>query len=144
VSFDAAKQSCSVQPISSVRLADTEISLPVLDDVPFCFPRAGGFTLVLPVAAGDVVTLLFTDRMLDGWRGSGRAIAPTDPRSHALADAFAVPLGMWPDAELSQAPSWLDQPPRLLAQEAHSALRPTAPATSGLRADGVGTPAARA
>lgn len=105
VSFDAVKQSCSVQPISSVRMSDTEIALPVLEDVPFCFPRAGGFTLSMPVAAGDIVTLFFSDRMLDTWRGSGRVSSPTDPRSHALADAFAAPIGVWPDGSLSSVPA---------------------------------------
>ncbi len=98
VSYDAATQRCSVAPMSSIRVGENEVPLPVIEDVPVAWPRAGGCTIVLPIAVGDVVEVRFYDRALDDWRGTGEQVAPSDPRAHALTDAVVFPAGVWPDA----------------------------------------------
>ena len=105
VSYDAASQRCSVQPMTTLRHGTDELPIPVLDDVPVCWPRGGGFVMHWPLAVGDVVDVRFSDRMLDDWRGTGQAVAPTDPRSHALADATVHPSGVWPDASPATSPA---------------------------------------
>jgi hypothetical protein len=99
VSYVAATQRCRVQPLAFVRVGDEEQPMPVLDDVPVCWPRAGGCAVILPIAAGDKVTVSFSDRELDGYRGTGLATEPTGPRAHHLSDAFVLPMGIWPDAQ---------------------------------------------
>lgn len=99
VSYDATTQRCSVRPASHVRIAGQEIALPVIDDVPVSWPRATGCLLSFPLAAGDPVLLVFSDRMLDQWRGTGVVSPPTSPRMHHLTDAIALPLGVWPDSQ---------------------------------------------
>lgn len=66
-------------------------SLPVVPNVPIVFPGAGGFCVTFPVNVGDFVLLVFADRSLDKWIGSGSEVDPVDPRRHALSDAFAIP-----------------------------------------------------
>ena len=99
VSYDAATQRCSVRALSHVRIDDTEIPLPVIDDVPVAWPRSSGCLLSFPLTVGDPVLLVFTDRMLDLWRGTGESVAPSSPRTHNLTDAVALPWGVWPDAQ---------------------------------------------
>lgn len=107
-SYDAAAQTCSVLPQSHLRHGDVEIPLPVIDDVPVCWMRGGGCTVSLPLQVGDAVTVFFSDRSVDEWRGVGTVLAPTDPRAHALTDAFVVPFAVWPNAEPSPVVSATD------------------------------------
>ena len=101
VSFNAAQQTVVVQP------AITEIervpngggtyaptALPQLLDVPVILPRAGGFTLTLPVAAGDECLVIFGDSCMDAWWQSGGQQNQFEQRRHSLADGFAI-LGPW-------------------------------------------------
>lgn len=101
VSYDAARQTCSVSPQAFLLFGAEEIRLPNLDDVPVCWLRGGGFIVAMPLTAGDVVDVRFSDRALDDWRGAGQSVKPTDPRTHALADAYVVPMGIQPDANAS-------------------------------------------
>jgi len=98
VSYDAARQTCSVRPVSHVRVDTDEIAMPVIDDVPVMWPRGSGWVVSGPLAAGDAVWLAFADRELDGWRGAGAAVSPSSPRAHHPSDAVALPMGVWPDA----------------------------------------------
>ena len=71
-------------------------SLPIIPSVPIVFPRAGGFFITLPVAVGDLVTLVFSDRSLDNYlSGRGMDTDPDDFRTHDLSDAYAL-LGGYP------------------------------------------------
>lgn len=70
--------------------------LPVIPSVPIVFPRAGGFFITLPVAKGDLVELVFSDRSVDNFlSGRGTDTDPDDFRMHDLTDAFAI-LGGYP------------------------------------------------
>ena len=66
------------------------VNMPLLQDVPIVWPRAGGFALTLPVKAGDECLVVFGDRCIDSWWQSGGVQKPMDERTHDLSDAFAV------------------------------------------------------
>jgi hypothetical protein len=93
---DLAKGQLDVQPlVKDLReLEDGNIeavSVPVVTNVPVVWPGAGGFRLTFPIAAGDIVLLVFSDRSLDVWLAKGGEVDPADPRRHALSDAVAIP-----------------------------------------------------
>jgi hypothetical protein len=98
ISFDAAKQTVVVQPAIKERvILDGKItwqSLPPLPDVPIVVPRAGGYVLSLPIAAGDECLIVFGDQCIDGWWQSSGVQMQIDKRRHDLSDGFAV-MGAW-------------------------------------------------
>lgn len=100
-SFDEEEQTVTVQPAVQelIRIArlPTDVSLPVLEDVPIVLPRAGGFSLTLPVSAGDECLVIFADMCIDAWWQSGAQDGPErqlEVRRHDLSDGFAI-LGPW-------------------------------------------------
>lgn len=66
-------------------------TMPVLLDVPIVFPSAGGFTLSLPIAAGDEVLVVIANRCIDSWWQNGGIQQPIEFRMHDLSDGFAIP-----------------------------------------------------
>lgn len=92
---DLAKGLLDVQPLVQElveRDAGLEsMSVPVIANVPVVWPGAGGFRLTFPIAEGDTVLLIFSDRSLDQWLAKGGEVDPRDPRRHALPDAIAIP-----------------------------------------------------
>ena len=63
-----------------------------IQDVPICFPSAGGFTLSLPISAGDEVLVVFASRCIDSWWQNGEyANKAMEFRMHDLSDGFAIP-----------------------------------------------------
>lgn len=90
-SFDG-RQTVTVQIVISGEDSDgSEMPIPLLVDVPVQFPRAGGFALTFPIAAGDEGLVVFADRCIDGWFSSGAAGIPPDHRQHDLSDAMFIP-----------------------------------------------------
>lgn len=71
-----------------------DFKMPLLVDVPVCFPRGGGCVLTMPIAQGDEVLVVFADRCIDGWWQLGGVQTQTDMRLHDLSDGFAIP-GPW-------------------------------------------------
>lgn len=69
----------------------TFVNMPLLVDVPICFPSAGGFILTLPIKAGDEVLVILASRCIDAWWQSGGIQKPMESRMHDLSDGFAVP-----------------------------------------------------
>lgn len=65
-------------------------NLPVLINVPICFPGAGGFILTLPIAVGDEVLVVFASRCIDSWWQLGGVGVPIEARMHDLSDGFAI------------------------------------------------------
>lgn len=95
VSFDAARQTASVQPAitENVQIGDSNreaMNLPVLSDVPVQFPRAGGYCLTFPVKKDDECLLVFGDMCIDGWWQSGGVQDQMEKRRHDLSDAIAI------------------------------------------------------
>jgi len=92
VSFDG--HAAVVAPALSKALSSGEaLAAPSIVSVPVHFPRgmAGQATISVPLAAGDDVTLHFSERALENWL-SGTDGEPGDPRMFDLSDAFATPV----------------------------------------------------
>ena len=94
-SFDAEKQTVSVQPAITENIqvgeeAAKATALPVLTDIPICFPRAGGYSITLPIKKGDECLIVFADMCIDGWWQSGGVQDQMETRRHDLSDAFAI------------------------------------------------------
>lgn len=97
-SFNATNQTVVVQPalLENIRINGVQqsVNLGLIADVPVVMPRAGGYSLTLPVAAGDECLLVFADGCIDAWFQSGGQQSRIDGRRHSLSDAFAI-LGPW-------------------------------------------------
>ncbi|WP_250538820.1 MULTISPECIES: Gp138 family membrane-puncturing spike protein [unclassified Caballeronia] len=94
-SFDASALTCTAQPAiqAQVRAQDGStswVTLPLLVDVPVCFPRGGGCTLTFPVASGDEALIVFASRCIDAWWQSGGVQVQAELRMHDLSDGFAI------------------------------------------------------
>ena len=68
----------------------SQVSMPLLVDVPICWPKAAGFAVTLPVEAGDEVLVVFASRCIDGWWQSGGEQSAVEDRMHDLSDGFAI------------------------------------------------------
>lgn len=95
-SFDASRLTCTAQPAikALVRSKDGStswVALPLLVDVPVCFPRGGGCTLTFPIAQGDEALIVFASRCIDAWWQSGGVQVQAELRMHDLSDGFAIP-----------------------------------------------------
>lgn len=88
-----------VEPSGGGRLV---VPFPVVTNVPIFSASGGGFRLTFPVAAGDIVTILFADRSIDFWLGGAAGpVDPVDPRAHALSDGVVAIPSINPSAPWS-------------------------------------------
>jgi hypothetical protein len=95
ISFDPDTRTVTAQPTIQRVFSEGEglegaTNLPPCVDVPVIFPMGGGYELTFPIAAGDECLLMFAERCIDGWFGSGEPTPPDDYRQHDLSDAFAI------------------------------------------------------
>lgn len=95
-SYDATKQRIDAQPLIRHVYEDEDGArhvedLPVVTDVPVCFPGSGPYSITWTLAKGDTVLLVFADASLDRWLVRGGAVDPGDTRTHAPSDAIAIP-----------------------------------------------------
>lgn len=68
------------------------VDLPLLVDVPICFPNGGGFALTFPLVEGDEVLVILASRAIDSWwQNGGTGNIPVETRMHDLSDGFAIP-----------------------------------------------------
>jgi phage baseplate assembly protein gpV len=93
-SFDAAAQTCTVQPALKLRQTSATgvrsfVQMPLLLDCPVHFPKGGGYTLTFPVTKGDECLVVFSTRCIDSWWQSGGIQNATTIRMHDLSDGFA-------------------------------------------------------
>lgn len=94
--FDAVTQTIDAKPMIKRVIKDddgTELeeSIPVIRDVPVCFPRAGRFFVAFPLAKGDFVQLLFNERSIDQFFEKGSEVHPIDLSTHDFNGAVAYP-----------------------------------------------------
>jgi hypothetical protein len=73
------------------------VTVPQIVDVPILFPRAGGYVMTFPVAAGDKCLVVCIERNASGWLQEGAESVPPDARRHSYSDAIAI-LGLWPSS----------------------------------------------
>lgn len=95
-SVDLTKMTISAQPAIQGVIEDEtgvtqSVNLPLLVDVPLCFPSAGGFILTMPIKKGDEVLVVLASRCIDSWWQNGGIGRPMEARMHDLSDGFAIP-----------------------------------------------------
>lgn len=88
VSFDAAKQTATIQPLYRPKFNGKPVDMPQLLEVPVRFPRGGGGGMTYPVAAGDRVTLRPQMRSSENYLSDDDGAA-SDARSFNLSDMQA-------------------------------------------------------
>lgn len=88
VSFDPVTQTGKVQPLYEPLHNGQPVKMPVLDEVPFRFPRAGQGAITFPVEVGDKVSLRPQMRSTENYH-DGSQFTPSDTRSFALSDMEA-------------------------------------------------------
>lgn len=99
--YDAATQTAEVVPMVRRALTNTDgetqhEDLPVLPNVPVCFPRSANFSATWPISKGDFVLVIFCSSAIGTWRATGQLSDPVDLRRHDLSQAVAIP-GIAPD-----------------------------------------------
>lgn len=99
--YDAATQTVEVAPMVRRALTNTDgetqhEDLPVLPNVPVCFPRSANFSATWPISKGDFVLVIFCSSAIGTWRATGQLSDPVDLRRHDLSYAVAIP-GIAPD-----------------------------------------------
>ena len=82
----------AIQGTISTQAGESQgVSMPLLVDVPFIFPKCAGFALTLPIKAGDECLIIFASRCIDSWwQNGGIDNPPAEIRMHDLSDGFAV------------------------------------------------------
>ena len=98
-SFDSKEQTVTVQLTLREQVSDSEynkewMEIPLLLDVPIVVPRAGGYTLTMPIKQGDECLVVFGDMCIDAWWELGGIQNQLEKRRHDLSDGFAI-LGVW-------------------------------------------------
>ena len=101
-SYDAS--ACTVDVVPQLRRPVRQetgelawVALPKVSAVPVLMPMAGGRRVKLPVAAGDIVLLIFSDFSMDDWKSGAGAddplgvVTPLQVEGHQVADAIAIP-----------------------------------------------------
>lgn len=90
LSYDAATQTISAQPLIHEKQAGQDAALPVLNDVPVYFPGGVNVAITHNVSVGDECLVIFADTSIDGWFASGSEQPGATPRRHSLSDGFAL------------------------------------------------------
>jgi hypothetical protein len=91
LSFDGTKKTAQIQILFKLTKRDGTIAdYPKLVDCPVFTLQGGGAAIQMPIAAGDNCIVLFADRNIDNWYGSGAADVPANNRTHDLSDGIAI------------------------------------------------------
>lgn len=90
-SYNATTREAEVEPQIDDTYSDSALlQLPILVGVPVVQMSTASAGLVLPIATGDTVLVLFAQRSLDRWLSTGNREASGDTRMHAMTDAIAI------------------------------------------------------
>ncbi|MCH9837472.1 hypothetical protein K0U83_17545 [bacterium] len=102
-SYDAATQTADVEPMIKRGVPtggeEDEVALealPVLPSVPVLFPSGGQCFVTFPLAVGDPVLLVFSERDTSHYRATGAVADPGVPTMHGLSGAVAIPCAFGP------------------------------------------------
>ncbi len=106
-SYNASERSVDVKPMIPQAYLDeagTRVleELPVITQVPVCFPGAGDHETTFPIGKGDTLLVCFSHSAIEAWLTTGRIVDPGDDRHQDLSDAFAV-LGLRPFKDVEAA-----------------------------------------
>lgn len=99
VSYDATKNTCSIQPcIGVMRTDDTDTGysdFPQLDDIPVGFPGNGDAFLTCPVKADSYGIYHVAEEDINNWLNSGGVVAPSSVDRFNLDSGFFEPRAPW-------------------------------------------------
>ena len=107
VSYDAATRRAKVQAaLQMVSANGNPVPRPVVADVPVVFPSGGGFSLTFPLAVGDPVLLVYSQRGLRDFKRTHAMSQPGVESFFSYRDAIAIPgfapVGAWePEHEIA-------------------------------------------
>jgi hypothetical protein len=94
--YDKATRTGDIRPmLRKANVDGTQISYGLLYDVPFWTYGTSGAGVVLPVAKGDFVLLVFCEKKADGFFSTGQESDTSVNRVFDLSDAVAFP-GIFP------------------------------------------------
>lgn len=96
VSFSEEKQTSTIRVTVFQPFNSGASAYPELEDVKVFMPFAGGYSLTLPVAAGDACLVLFSERDLQAWMTRAAEGLPESKRRFSLSDGLAI-VGFPPD-----------------------------------------------
>lgn len=101
--YDAATQTADIEPMIKRGVPtggeEDEVALetlPVLPSVPVLFPSGGQCFVTFPLAVGDPVLLVFSERETSQFRSTGAVSDPGVPTMHGLSGAVAIPCAFGP------------------------------------------------
>lgn len=89
-SFDATKQTATVEIVGKIAMGGKELDYPLLTDCPVWVAQGGGARLTFPIQKGDSCILFFNDRDIDNWYVSGNAHTPNSYRMHDINDGLVL------------------------------------------------------
>ena len=90
--YDAERRRARVRPaLRLIRANGEPMERTPLVNVPVVFPAGGGFSFTFPLAAGDPVVLLFSERGIAAFKDSYELTNPTPGSFFSLSDAVALP-----------------------------------------------------
>jgi len=102
-SYDAATQTADIEPMIKRGVPtggeEDEVvleALPVLPSVPVLFPSGGQCFVTFPLAVGDPVLIVFSERDTSHYRATGAVADPGVPTMHGLSGAVAIPCAFGP------------------------------------------------
>lgn len=93
VSYDAKKQTATIQPQLEQTFAGKTLKAPELIEVPVDHPRAGGFILHTNLKPNDPVTIRVPHRSQEAFNAEGGMVDGRPARMHDLSDARVTPAG---------------------------------------------------
>jgi len=97
-SFNSTTQTAtvqlSVQELVNIQGVQSWVNIPMLHDVPIVFPRASGYSITFPVAAGNECLVIFADVCTDAhFQSGGTNNIQMCKRRHSLSDGYAIITG---------------------------------------------------
>ena len=92
ISADAVTRTISVQPVIKRKYIDATAYtlLPVIEDVPICFPGCGDYFISFLPVSGDYVLLGVSERDISNWGVSGGIVEPKQKHVFDLSDAIMI------------------------------------------------------
>lgn len=95
-SFDASNQTATIQlalkKVMEIKEDGSRVlqERPIILECPVVILFGASTYMTFPIAEGDECLVLFNDREIDNWFNNGGVHTPSTPRSHNIADAFAL------------------------------------------------------
>lgn len=90
-----ANGTVNIQPVIREKLISggnsvRYVNLPIIPNVPICWPNAGGYSITFPIDVGDECLAVISDQSFDNWWLYGGVQNPIEYRRHDLTDAIAI------------------------------------------------------